>query len=317
MKMKKDRIKFYLDRVKASKDFKFTKQDLSILYTRYCLNRGKIKREKEEKDWSLIEEQTNNVKRLFPQIKVESLPYYWAHNIKRQIEKIKKKDSDCMILCYANEGTGKSTLGFITCCMADPTFDFTRVLFDTEQFFNYVQELQITLQAETQKPTLGEAIREIELNKKKYLYLRGQAILLDEGVSTLFTRNAMKGENKDIVEFFTIMRLLGMFIFVNAVSFAMMEKDIRTRRAKISLYMEKRGEFRVYSRKKQKYIYYDDASKNVKFPQSQLTDYFPKLSGSEWANYQGKKADFIAKKTNNIIAKALPKEKKIRTTKKK
>lgn len=267
------------------------------LYSRYCTKTiPKIKRKKSVKDWSKIKDLTDNIKLKFPDVDMQYMPYYFLCNLKGHKQKIQNKDSDVMALCYANEGGGKTTIGYLACCAVDPTFTSRRAIFTEEQFKELIKELIKEICDATETESFDDARYKIALDPSKYKYLRGRAILLDEGVDLLLTRNAMTKGNKDMITFFTIMRILGLFVWINAVNYALIEKDVRTRRAKMSIVVTKKGVFKALSRKRQRKIKYKDTTKEVTFPRSPLMETFPKLEGKEWAEYERVKAEFVSKK---------------------
>lgn len=174
---------------------------------------------------------------------------------------IKNEDMDWSNLNTGYEGTGKSTFGIIQCRMVDPDFNVDNIAFTQEDFFEVISDAP-----------------------------KGSAVFVDEGVSVLFSRNAMKTANKDIVEIFAIIRKRNLFFNMNFPNIMLADKYIREHRINSRSFIVRRGWFKWYIPRRTQ----DGELKWSPYPD--VEGRFPKLKGKLWDDYEKKKNAYIKEK---------------------
>jgi len=155
--------------------------------------------------------------------------YYLDGYLVPQLEDIKKnvrKDYDGFILCVGREGFGKTTLSLQSAMYVDPTFNLDRVVFTAEQFLEAVEKAE------------------------KY-----QAIVFDETMGYLSSRNAMSSFNKALIKVMSEMRSKNLIVFLNIPNLFMMDWYVATHRSTGLLYVYKRSFFASYDYKKKARLY--------------------------------------------------------------
>lgn len=161
--------------------------------------------------------------------------YYIDDKVKNIVDnKIKpslqKKDKDCVICIDGGEGTGKSTLALQIAKHYDNTLDLTRVCFSADEF------------------------RDAIFKAKK-----GEAIIYDEAFTGLSSRSSLSAVNRVLVSLMMQMRQKNLFIIIVLPTFFLLDKYVALFRTMALFHVYesggRRGYFRVYNRKKKKYLY--------------------------------------------------------------
>ncbi|MHA2019064.1 MAG: hypothetical protein ACTSXY_12420 [Promethearchaeota archaeon] len=142
---------------------------------------------------------------------------YLKSNLDVSIKEVKKKDYDRFILLTGKEGCGKTTLSFQLALYCDPTFNLNRVCFTPEQFLEAVEQAE------------------------KY-----QAVVFDETMWGLGSRNVMTKMNKVLIKIMSEMRSKNLFVFMNIPNFFMMDWYVAQHRSTGLLYIYKRSFFGSY-----------------------------------------------------------------------
>ena len=168
-------------------------------------------------------------------IKGTNIKYYMDDRLKRNLDlkvlpALLKKDKDYIIAIDGGEGAGKSTISFQIGKMIDPTLDLRRVCFDAESF------------------------RQAIFKAKK-----GQCVIYDEAFTGLSSRTSLSGINTALVSLMMQMRQKNLFVILVLPTFFLLDKYAALFRTQclIHVYENKgiRGYFRLYNRKKKKYLY--------------------------------------------------------------
>jgi len=128
-------------------------------------------------------------------------------------------DKDNITVICGLEGEGKSTLGINYCSLISPSFNFDSTCYDSEEF----------------KKNLREGIK-------------GDSVLADEGGVILFSREAMKRENKNIIKILTAIRERNLNLVVCVPNFFIIDSYIREHRVNTLIQIRKRGYYRGYLR---------------------------------------------------------------------
>ncbi len=181
---------------------------------------------------------------------------------------------DWVHCCEGPEGSGKTTLALQICKHVDPSFDASRV------GFNFAQ--------------INEVIDSLAGNTK------GKAILLDEGAESLFSRDAMKKDNRDFLKLFMRFRKLNLFVVLCIPSFLTLDRLLRSNRVKSLTSCEfdfdehnnlKQGHFSAYSYEKVKQI-----AQYGEYPRPDFTDYFrfTDVDPALWKTVQDKNFAFLS-----------------------
>lgn len=140
--------------------------------------------------------------------------YIWAYNIRT---KRLARDYDQITLIVGKEGTGKSTLAAKLAVLVDPEFNMDRVCYSENDF-----------------------LRAAKVAKK------GDTIWIDEGAMFLFSREAMSGITRKIIQFLTTCRQLNLHIIICIPNFFTVDTYVREHRV--------HGLFIVMDRGKYKYV---------------------------------------------------------------
>lgn len=161
--------------------------------------------------------------------------YYIDDRIKKIIDEkirpsLEKKDKDCVFVVDGSEGAGKSFFSLQLGKFYDPTLNLDRVCFSADEF------------------------RDAILKAKK-----GQCIIYDEAFTGLSSRSSLSTVNRVLVSLMMQMRQKNLFIIVVLPTFFLLDKYVALFRTKALFHIYesggRRGYFRVYNRKKKKYLY--------------------------------------------------------------
>lgn len=166
-------------------------------------------------------------------VKVQPNPehcYYLDGYLRANLDALKrdviKKNYDGFVLICGREGFGKTTLSFQIAMYCDPTFNLSRVVFTADQFMDAVE------------------------NADKY-----QAIIFDETMGYLSSRNTLSKFNKALIKVMAEMRSKNLFVFLNIPNFFMMDWYVAQHRCTGLLYISKRGRFNSYDYPTKKRLY--------------------------------------------------------------
>jgi hypothetical protein len=161
--------------------------------------------------------------------------YYIDDRVKKIIDEkirpsLEKKDKDCVFVVDGSEGAGKSFFSLQLGKFYDPTLNLDRVCFSADEF------------------------RDAILKAKK-----GQCIIYDEAFTGLSSRSSLSTVNRVLVSLMMQMRQKNLFIIVVLPTFFLLDKYVALFRTKALFHIYesggRRGYFRVYNRKKKKYLY--------------------------------------------------------------
>jgi len=120
------------------------------------------------------------------------------------VRAFQKKDFDWFHLNTGVERSGKTTLGMRMCYAIDPEgFNIDNIVFTASDF------------------------RRIAASSKK-----ASAIMIDEGAITLFSREAMKYETRELIKILTVLGHKNHFIVINIPDITLIDTYIRTFRAR-------------------------------------------------------------------------------------
>jgi len=127
--------------------------------------------------------------------------------LKSSLDKIKKdlnkKDKDCVMIIDGGEGSGKSVLAMQMCSYVDPGFNLDRISFNSEEF-----------------------------NKTTKSTPKGGAILNDEAINGLGSRQALSKENASVVALLQQVRQRNLFIVIVLPSVFMLDRYVSFHRSK-------------------------------------------------------------------------------------
>jgi len=155
--------------------------------------------------------------------------FYLDGYLKSNLDGLKenaKKDYDAFVVVDGREGFGKSTLAMQCAKYLDPTFNLSRVVFNTEQFKEAVE------------------------SAKKY-----QAIVFDEAFASLNSRQTISKINRTLVGMFTEMRFRNLFVFLCLPSIFDLDKYPAMFRSQGLIHVYKRARFGGYNYDGKKNLY--------------------------------------------------------------
>jgi len=165
----------------------------------------------------------------------EPISYYMNSRLRRNLDtkvipSLQKKDKDCFLVIDGAEGGGKSTLAMQIGKYVDPTLDLSRVVFD------------------------GEAYRQAIFKAKK-----GQCVIFDEAFTGLSSRSSLSAINRTLVSLMMQVRQKNLFIIIVLPTIFLLDKYVAVFRSKALIHVYEsggnRGYFRLYNKKKKKYLY--------------------------------------------------------------
>ncbi len=183
----------------------------------------------------MIKMEKSNVVEIYDKKLDKTISFYLDPKLKSAIDnKIRhsllQRDKDHVLVIDGMEGSGKSTFALQVAKYLDPSFDLNRVVFDAEEF------------------------REQIFKAKK-----GQCIVYDEAVTGFSSVSALSPVNRVLKSLMMQMRQKNLCVIIVIPTFFLLDKYVALFRARnlIHIYENKglRGYFRVYNRKKKKYLY--------------------------------------------------------------
>lgn len=193
--------------------------------------------------------------------------YYIDGYLKSNLDALKKnvrKDYDAFALIVGREGFGKTTLSFQIALYCDPTFNLSRVCFTAEQFLDAVQ------------------------NADKY-----QAIVFDETMGYLSSRNGMSRFNRALIKVMSEMRSKNLFVFLNIPNFFMMDWYVALHRTTGLLYVYKRSFFGSYDYPTKKKLYMEGKRHHAYSTPPNFRGRFVKYFPLNFKEYEKKKQEAI------------------------
>lgn len=188
-------------------------------------------------------------------------------NLDQVLDYIKKRDLDWVHVNTGGEGSGKSSLSAAIGFYVDNSFNVNRMCLKGKELRTKAIELD-------------------NLN----------SIVFDEGIENLYSRDAMKTDNKKMIKFFRKCRYLNLFIQINIPDISELDKNIRPPSDRIHSIARcvNQGWMHFYSQKSLKNIKYKDNS--IKWPDYDFRGQFPdmsKLKPNFWKAYQKKKEEDV------------------------
>lgn len=175
-------------------------------------------------------------------------------NIYSQVPEYLRQDRDMVIAITGEEGSGKSTLGLCLSLVANHAFDIDLDILYT------VEDITERLK------TVG----------------RYQTLLLDEAVEFAFSRNAMKRDQKKVIQTFMQVRQKNLFFILLIPNFSDMDKYFRKWRIKRWLHVKERGTYLSHSPSRNLY------SSDI-FWEQKYIGHFGRLDGEIWEKYLNRK----------------------------
>jgi len=190
------------------------------------------------------------------------MSYVLSEKMKKQLQKMKKfvgeQDQDFIVVVTGYEGLGKSTLALEMCNEWDPEFSEQKITFHPKNF------------------------RKTVINSKF-----PDAVMLDEGAFSFFSRNAMSGDVKKNVQLLTACRKYNLMIIICVPDFFILDKYLREHRVRAVVRVTKRGRFQVFNFKNLQRI--EKKKGKIKYPKASFAGSFGKMTGEIWKRYNAKK----------------------------
>ena len=189
----------------------------------------------------------------------------------RNLETVKRaiieKDMDFLLVITGRERIGKSSLGLHTAVTIQPDFDVSQIVFDIQTLYEQVYSL---------KP--------------------GSVVIIDEGATAFFSRDAMSTDVKDGIKLLTVMGERNLFVIICVPSFFILDKYIREYRVSGIARVVARGRFKYYSRSRLKRSFKGKTNKRFNWRNPSFKDSFPAFTGKLWEEYTERKAEYLAKR---------------------
>ena len=206
------------------------------------------------------------------------------------ISKVLRKDDDWLHINDGLEGSGKSTLGLHMCKIIDPDFTIDNIAMDRTE--------------------VNKILYSVKKGEKKY-----SAIMIDEGGSILFSREAMSAKNKEMVKsFMANVRALNVFVVVNTPNIFFMDNYIKTHRLKSWTRVYRKGLFGFFSRRQAIEIVKNYNKKDKKiFLEPAFYDTFDKMQDKLWLEYYMKKQKYVEKQLKQNYENSIDEEEKMYT----
>lgn len=188
--------------------------------------------------------------------------------LQANLELIKKiiveNDLDFLLVITGRERIGKSSLALHIAEIVDPTFDVSQIVFDTQNLYEQVYSLE-----------------------------PGKVVIIDEGATAFFSRDAMSTDVKDGIKLLTVMGERNLFVILCVPSFFILDKYIREHRVSGLIKVVARGRLKFYSRRKLKDAFYNPKVKRFSWGDPSFKDGFPKYKGKHWKPYTDKKSEYL------------------------
>ena len=185
-------------------------------------------------------------------------------------EMLVKHDMDFLLCITGRERIGKSTLALQIASIFDPEFKIEQVVFDIPALYEQVYKL---------KP--------------------GQVIIIDEGATAFFAREAMNTDVKEGVKLLTVMGERNLLVILCVPSFFIVDKYIRDHRVAGLIKVTKRGRFKYYSKRRLKQSHYNSKVNAYAWADPSFTDTFGPMSGQLWEDYRFYKSTYLMERRTN------------------
>lgn len=184
-------------------------------------------------------------------------------------EKMLDKDKDFVLLVTGEEGNGKSSLALLMADYWDEDFDpGEQICMDHEQVIRTADELDA-----------------------------GQAIVFDEGIEALLSRNHGSKSNRIMLEWFREVRAKNLFIVICMPEWKEIEKPIRDDRAHGLVRIVKQGFCHFFNEGKMNQIRVDSRGnkKRVEYPDYLFRSGWRDPAGTDlWSVYQSMKRENVS-----------------------
>lgn len=178
---------------------------------------------------------------------------------------IVEQDLDFLLVITGRERIGKSSLALHIAEQVDPNFTVDQVVFDTQAMYEQVYSLE-----------------------------PGSVVIIDEGATAFFSRDAMSTDVKDGIKLLTVMGERNLFVILCVPSFFIIDKYIREHRVSALIRVVARGRFKFYSRRRLKAAFFNPKVKKFAWGDPSFKDSFRKYVGKFWEPYCEKKAKYLA-----------------------
>lgn len=210
------------------------------------------------------------------------VPITFGQSLKSNLDiigRMMRSDRDWFHAIVGDEGSGKSNLGIQICSYVDPTFDVDRIVFTAD-------ELQMAV-----------------YKSEKY-----QAILMDEGIETLFARKTMTASSINLVQMLAQIRYKNLFFCLNIPDWFLLESYTRGHRVKslcrIINRTEIEGKYAFFGRRRIKIIKRDETKKVTEYPEPAFFESFRPIEDSSlWQKYVRKREVYHSTNRNAKVWK--------------
>lgn len=191
--------------------------------------------------------------------------------IKRQIV---KNDLDWFIVIEGYERSGKSKLAKKIAQYFDPDFKIRQFVFTMPQLENLIYD-------------------------KSHPLKKGQVVIIDEGATAMFKRDAMREENVDGVKTLTTMGHKNLLVIICVPSaFELIESYVMRHRIKTLIKIIRRGKFKAYNRKLIKRVHFNAKTRTWVYPRCAFAERFTAPDDELWAEYLEKKEEYLSTRSN-------------------
>lgn len=179
-------------------------------------------------------------------------------------EMLVKHDMDFMMVITGRERIGKSTLALQIAKYVDPDFTSKQVVFDIPQLYEQVYKLK-----------------------------KGQVVIIDEGATAFFARDAMSSDVRDGVKLLTVMGERNLLVLLCVPSFFIVDKYIREHRVAGMVKVTKRGRFKYYSKRRLNSSHYNSKANAYAWADPCFVDSFGPITGKLWDEYRAHKSEYL------------------------
>ena len=144
----------------------------------------------------------------------DALLWRRLYRVRQRLEAMR----DSMTVITGDEGAGKSTLGVVQCQVMCDTFQLKNICLNAHQFITNLQENE-----------------------------PGSAVLLDEGLLFMFSRETMSKKNRDMTKIFSVMRAKRQYVVICVPNYYTMDAYVRNQRVKTILHVLRPGSYMGYT----------------------------------------------------------------------
>jgi len=219
---------------------------------------------------------------------IGDIPFYTLHNLLKTQERILEIDEDAIIGVVGEAGLGKTNISILCSFFLDIGLKQDRIIFDFEELLYFLRECAEEIQKEMKDESYKSS-------------LRGNVVILDEGVFVLFSADTLSKQGKMATKLFTVIRFLNVFMFVNMTNFNKVDRTIRETRLYSLIRINKKGSISYFSKKKVREISTEDNT--LRFPEpnfSESVGYIQK-DCDFWKKYNKRKGQFVETAINEIL----------------